>query len=169
MTDIGAVDRLPRVIRLDRSDTHIFDAPAAPGEIAVSGAFAFADATPEGLKGRDLIAFGQTFLGLESFGRATLVQVSAVTAEDVETATRALAEHFVARWGAPDIEAAWPVARDEIAFAAGLCAEHGPGQLLAVEREFGPDGVVERFRAVQRPNPMDHGRVWTLVPDETDD
>lgn len=162
----GAIARLPRVIRLDQSDARIFDPPAAPGEIAVTGAFAFADARADALKGRDLIAFGQGFLGLVSFGRATLVQVARVEASEVEAASLALARHFVERWGAPDVAAAMPVARDEIAFAAGLCADHAPGQLLAVEREFGAEGIVERVRAVARPKAMDHGRVWRLVPDD---
>jgi len=157
-----------RVIRLDQSDANIFDAPAAPGEIAAPGGFAFADAEPESLSGRDLIAFGQTFLGLGSFGRATLVQIARADAAEVEAATHALAHHFVERYGAPDLEAALPVARDEMAYAQSLCADAEPGQLLAIEREFGEDGVVERVRAVKRPDAMDHGRVWTLVPDESE-
>ena len=157
---------LPKVIRLDQSDAHIFEVPASPGEIAVSGAFPFADADPASLKGRELIAFGQTFLGLESFGRATLVQVASVEAAEIDAATQKLAQHFVENWGAPTVEAALPVARDEIAFAESLCAGHQPGQLLAVERDFGEDGITERFRAAQRPQGMDHGRVWTLVPDD---
>lgn len=158
-----------RVIRLDQSDAHIFDTPAAPGEIAVPGAFAFADVEPAGLSGKELIAFGQTFLGLESFGRATLVQVARAEAAEVETSLRALARHFVERYGAPDLEAALPVARDELAYAESLCDGAEPGQLLAVERERGEDGVVERIRAVKRPDAMDHGRVWTLVPDDSED
>lgn len=169
MTGAASMRKLPRVIRLDQSDAHIFEAPAAPGEIAVSGAFAFADADPAALKGRDLIAFAQTFLGLGSFGRATLVQVARVADEDAEAATQALAYHFVEAWGAPDAAAALPVAREEIAFAESLCVEHAPGQLLAVERAFGDEGLVERFRAVARPNGLDHSRVWTLVPDDAED
>lgn len=33
--------KLLRTIRLDASDTFIFDPPAEPGELAVSGAFVF--------------------------------------------------------------------------------------------------------------------------------
>ncbi|MBP5856388.1 hypothetical protein KAJ83_05175 [Marivibrio halodurans] len=84
------ITRLPRVIRLDRSDARIFDPPAAPGEIAVTGAFAFADVRVDALKGRDLIAFGQGFLGLVSFGRATFVQVARVEPGEVEASTLAL-------------------------------------------------------------------------------
>ncbi|MEQ8602453.1 MAG: DUF6505 family protein [Marivibrio sp.] len=157
-----------RVIRLDESDAHIFETPAGPGEIAAPGGFAFADADPAALSGRDLIAFGQTFLGLESFGRATLVQAARADAAEVEAAARALARHFVDRYGAPDLESALPVARDELAYAESLCADAEPGQLLAIEREFGEDGVIERVRAIKRPDAMDHGRVWTLIPDENE-
>jgi hypothetical protein len=168
MSAAATARRLPRAIHLDRSDAHIFKTPAAPGEIAVSGAFAFADADPAALSGRDLIAFAQTFLGLSSFGRATLVQVANATEEEAEAATQALARHFVEAWGAPDLAAALPAAREELAFAESLCAEHPPGRLLAVERSFGADGVIERFRTIAKPSGLDHSRVWTLVPDDAE-
>lgn len=157
--------KLPKVTRLDQSDTHVFATAAAPGEWAVSGAFAFADASPESIKGAELVAFGQSFLGLVSFGRATLVQVSEADDRDIESAIVALARHFVSDWGAPDMGTARPVAEEEVAFAEGLCADLAPGRLLTVEREFGEDGIVEKFRAVDRPKGMDHSKIWTMVPD----
>ena len=55
-----------------------------------------------------------------------------------------IADHFVAAYGAPDREAALPLARQEAEFAAGLC-EHQVNTLLAVQRSFNDDGIVERF------------------------
>ena len=43
---------LMRTIRLDPSDTFVFDPPAEPGEWAVSGAFAFWDRDPATLEGK---------------------------------------------------------------------------------------------------------------------
>jgi len=46
------------------------------------------------------------------------------------------------------MEAAKDVAREEIAFMAGLCAEHDPNTLLAVSRELTEAGVREQFRHI---------------------
>ena len=46
--------KLLRTIRLDPSDTFVFDRAADPGEWAVSGAFMFADANPDTLDGKPL-------------------------------------------------------------------------------------------------------------------
>ena len=65
--------RLPRTIRLDASDTVIFDQAAEPGELAVPGGFAFWDEDPAQMSGKRRQAFRGGFLGLGSFGWATLV------------------------------------------------------------------------------------------------
>jgi hypothetical protein len=44
--------KLPRTIRLDPSDTFVFDRPAEPGEWAVTGSFLFIDTDPTSLTGR---------------------------------------------------------------------------------------------------------------------
>ena len=44
--------KLLRTIRLDPSDTFVFDKAAEPGEWAVPGAFAFLDADPPALQGK---------------------------------------------------------------------------------------------------------------------
>ena len=60
--------KLLRTIRLDPSDTFVFERAAEPGEWAVSGAFMFADADPETLEGKPRAAFRGGFLGVASFG-----------------------------------------------------------------------------------------------------
>ena len=42
--------RLPRTLRLDRSDTLIYDPTADPGEWAVPGAFEFWNERPEAMR-----------------------------------------------------------------------------------------------------------------------
>ena len=57
--------KLLRTIRLDASDSFVFEKPAEPGEWAVSGAFAFADCDPAELRGKARTAFRAGFLGLQ--------------------------------------------------------------------------------------------------------
>ncbi|MFQ5763830.1 MAG: DUF6505 family protein, partial [Rhodospirillales bacterium] len=68
--------RFPRTIRLDESDRRVFERAAEPGEWAIPGTFVFADADPATLSGKARQAFAHGFLGLESFGWSTLVEVA---------------------------------------------------------------------------------------------
>ena len=142
--------RLPRTIRLDASDAESFDAAAEPGEWAVSGAFAFSDREPALLIGKERYAFRGGFLGTGSFGWSSLVSVEEIGEVEYEAVVEALARHLLERYNAPDRAAARAFAEEECKFAQSLC-ERSVGTLLAVEREFGPQGIVERFRTVERP------------------
>jgi hypothetical protein len=64
-----------RTIRLDPSDTFVFESAAEPGEWAVTGAFMFADDDPGTLEGKARAAFRAGFLGVQSLGWSTLVQI----------------------------------------------------------------------------------------------
>ena len=66
--------KLLRTIRLDPSDTFVFEKAAEPGEWAVSGAFVFWDTDATALQGKARSAFRGGFLGVESLGWSTLVQ-----------------------------------------------------------------------------------------------
>ena len=140
--------KLARTIRFDESDLNIFDPAADTDEWAVSGAFAFSDWREEDLTGKARQAFSNGWLGLESFGRSTFVAVAVIEPTEREAAIEALAAHFVERWGAPDLDAARPVAAEEIEFMAELCEEHAPNTLLIVERALTSAGVKESFRAI---------------------
>lgn len=141
--------RLARTLRLDDSDTRIFERPAGPHEWAISGAFAFSNATEADLTGKTRQAFANGWLGLESFGRATFVAVADITEAEYARATEALARHFVERYGAPDIGSALPVAAEEMLFMREMCEDHDPNTLLVVERELVEAGVSERFRSIR--------------------
>ena len=154
--------RFPRTIRLDGSDAQVFERAAAPGEWAVSGAFAFADSTPEALRGKSAQAFARGFLGTKSFGWSTLVAVAEIAPDDFQGVVEGLARHFVECYGAPSRAAARPAAEAEAAFAGGLC-EHKLNTLIAVERSFGPDGILERFRTIEPLKGGRHARIWTVV------
>jgi hypothetical protein len=157
--------RFLRTIRLDASDEQVFERAAAPGELAVPGAFAFAHTPPEALCGKSGQAFAHGFLGTESFGWSTLVAVAEITPAGLEAVIEALARHFVDGYGAPDLEVARAAARAESEFAMSLC-EHPANTLIAVERALGPDGIVERFRTIAPLAGGRHAKIWSIVPDD---
>jgi hypothetical protein len=145
--------KLPRTLRLDASDTLIYEAAAAPGEWAVPGGFAFHEATVEEMAGKRRQAFRGGFLGLASFGWSTLVEVAEATAEQHAEAVEALAAHLLAAHGAPDAGVARAAAEEEIAFAESLC-DHPPGTILALTRSLEGGALRERFRTLhRRPRP----------------
>ena len=70
--------KFPRTIRLDVSDANAFPLAAEPEEWAVTGTFAFADADPAAMTGKEQLAFRNGWLGTDSFGRSTFIQVSVI-------------------------------------------------------------------------------------------
>jgi hypothetical protein len=154
--------KLPRTIRLDPSDTFVFRNAAEPGEWAVTGAFLFADAAPDTLDAKARAAFRSGFLGIGSFGWSTLVTIVEASLDERDAAVEALARQFVTHLGAPDIDAAREAARDEIAFAASLCA-HPVGTLVALARGIEDGELKERFRTLHPRDPAEGPRGVTDV------
>ena len=74
--------KLLRTIRLDPSDTFVFEKAAEPGEWAVSGAFVFWKRDPAALEGKARSAFRGGFLGVASLGWSTLVQIVEASDDD---------------------------------------------------------------------------------------
>ena len=56
--------KLPRTLRLDASDTFVFERAAEPGEWAVTGSFMFLDRDPTALTGKARAAFRSGFVGV---------------------------------------------------------------------------------------------------------
>lgn len=141
--------RLLRTIRLDPSDTVVFDRAAEPGEIAVVGSFMFWDDDPAALSGKARQAFRGGFLGLGSFGFSTLVSVGQATGEERGAALARLAAHIRSHLGAPDDHAARAAAEEELAYAEGLAEGHEAGTVIAIARTIEAEGVRERFRTLR--------------------
>lgn len=160
-------NRFLRAVRLDASDTQVYERVARPGEWAVPGTFAFWDTNPSRLTGKAKQAFANGFLGTESLGWTTLVEVDAISAGELEAVLDRLARYFIEHWGAPDYAAAMEVAREEAAFAASLC-DQPVHTLLAMVREVSEEGIVENFRVVPPPSAIDHSKVRLWGPDESD-
>lgn len=166
-----------RAIRVDDSDDHVYSLAAQPGELAVVGSFvfSFSDDDPATLSGKPRQAFRHGFLGLNSLGWTTLVEIAEIDPQEYEAAVTALAHHLVDAYGAPSLDAAMPVARQEMEYAAGLC-EAAPGTLFAIERESDAEGIHETFKRIQPSGAAQqkadweghHGeqiRIWDMLPD----
>jgi hypothetical protein len=140
--------KLLRTIRLDPSDTFVFDQAAEPGEWAVPGGFAFSAGDPDELENKARVAFRSGFLGVESLGWSTLVQVVDASQADRERMMERLTQQLLERFGAPDTAAAQAAAAEEVAFAASLC-DHPAGTLIALHRTSADGAIRETFRTLR--------------------
>lgn len=160
--------RMLRTIRLDAGDDDLFPRAARNDEAAVPGDFAFNFGTvdPAALADKELRAFHRGFLGLDSFGRASLVVVSECKPSDYVYALEALTRHLIEAYGAPSAAEARKVAEAELTFSKSLC-DQPVNTLLSIAREITPDGIAESF-AVHDSRPLweRDTRVFTAVPDE---
>ncbi|MEM9425602.1 MAG: DUF6505 family protein [Pseudomonadota bacterium] len=137
-----------RVIRLDESDLEVFREAAQPGEWAIPGSFAYSNWTEDELEGKPAQEFKHGWLGLKSFGRASVVAVSSITEAERDALVDILAFHFIESWGAPDVASARPVAEEEIAHMIDMCSGQPENTLIVVERHLGEAGVNDKFRLV---------------------
>ncbi len=140
--------KFPRTIRLDPSDTFVFERAAEPGEWAVSGAFVFWNRDQAALGQKQRVALRSGFLGIDSLGWSTLAIVTEATEADRQAIVERLAGQLLEKFGAPDFEAARLAAEEEVAFAASLC-DHPPQTLLAVQRSVENGEIRERFRTLK--------------------
>jgi Zn-dependent alcohol dehydrogenase len=140
--------KLLRTIRLDPSDTFVFDRAAEPGEWAVSGGFVFTGVDPSMLSGKARAAFRAGLLGIGSFGWSTLAQIVEASEDDRIAAIELLAKQLVAHVGAPGIAEAVAAAEEEIAFASSLCT-HPLDTLIAVHRTHEDGEIREAFRTLR--------------------
>lgn len=159
--------KLLRAIALDPSDTFVFDAAAEPGEWAVSGAFRFCDQDPATLSGKARAAFRSGFLGVQSWGWSTLVQIVPATESDCHALIELLARQLVDRFGAPDPATALTAAEEEVAFVQSLCT-HPISSLIAVHRSVSDGEVRESFRRLQLRQGQGHSKAFSFMEVEDD-
>jgi hypothetical protein len=147
-SDEAGMLKFPRTIRLDPSDTFVFERAAEPGEWAVSGAFVFWNQDPAKLGPKQRVALRSGFLGIDSFGWSTLAIVTEATEAERLAMVERLAAQLLEKFGAPDAGAARDAAEEETAFAASLC-DHPAQTLLAVQRSVEGGEIRERFRTLK--------------------
>jgi Family of unknown function (DUF6505) len=154
--------KLIRTIRLDASDTFVFEKVAEPGEWAVSGAFAFWNHDPGALEGRARTAFRSGFLGVSTLGWSTLVQIVEASEGDRLAVIDSLAKQLVANFGAPTIDDAVAAAEEEVEFAESLCTQP-EDTLVAVYRTFEDGAVRESFRTLRPRNGIKPARAFSFL------
>jgi Family of unknown function (DUF6505) len=154
--------KLLRTIRLDASDTFVFEKAAEPGEWAVSGAFVFWNTDPAALEGKARSAFRGGILGVNSLGWSTLAQIVEASDDDRLAVIDTLAKQLIANFGAPTVEDAVAAAEEEVAFAESLCS---PPQdtLVAVHRAFDDGEVRETFRTLRPRAGQKPARAFSLL------
>lgn len=152
--------KLPRTIRLDPSDTFVFEHPAESGEWAVTGSFLFWDSDIAGLAGKARAAFRSGFLGVTSFGFSTLVVVSEASERERNEAINSLAKQIHEKFGAPDLDSARAAAAEEIAFAGSLCRDE-INTIIAMHRTLEDGNIKEQFRTL-RPRERAHAGADSL-------
>jgi hypothetical protein len=160
--------KLLRTIRLDPSDTFVFERAAEPGEWAVSGAFSFWNADAEKLDGKPRTAFRSGFLGVESLGWSTLAQIVDAADSDREALVEKLAAQLVRHFGAPDLPAARKAATEEVSFAQSLCV-HAENTLIAVKRTCEKGEIREAFRSLRPREDARLSKVFSFVEVEGED
>jgi len=160
--------RLLRTIRLDPSDTHVFERAAEPGEWAVPGSFVFMNRDPSTLAGKMRSAFRTGFLGIDTLGWSTLVQVVNATHADRAQAIELLAYRLMEKYGAPDLAAAAAAAEEEIDFAASLC-DQGESTLIAMQRISEDGKIRESFRTLKPREGEAPARAFSFMEVEGED
>ena len=160
--------KLLRTIRLDVSDTFVFEKAAEPGEWAVSGAFVFWDRDLSALEGKARSAFRGGFLGVASLGWSTLVQIVEASDEDRSGMVDTLARQLVHNFGAPTLAQARAAAEEEVAFAESLCNQP-QDTLVAVHRSYDDGDVRETFRTLRPRAGQKPARAFSFLEVEGED
>ena len=118
------------------------------------------------LTGKARAAFRSGFLGIDSLGWSTLVQVVEASEEDRAAAVELLARRLVERFGAPDLATAKAAAEEEIAFAASL-SDHAEGMVIALARRHESGDIREAFRTLAPGVAAKPHRVLAFVEETT--
>jgi len=160
--------KLLRTIRLDPSDTFVFEKAAEPGEWAVPGSFVFWNQDPSSFEGKQRTAFRAGLLGIASLGWSTLAQIVDADKDDHAEAVEMLAQRLVENFGAPEITLARLAASEEIAYASTLC-DHPLDTLIAVHRAQEGEAIRETFRTLRPRNGPKPLRAFSFLEAESDE
>ena len=160
--------KLLRTIRLDASDTFVFEPAAEPGEWAVSGAFVFWNRDEASFQGKTRSAFRSGFLGVSTLGWSTLVQIVEANEEDRRVVVESLASQLMTHFGAPTIDDATAAAEEEVTFTESLCTQP-VDTLIAVHRSFEEGAVRESFRTLRPRNGPKPARAFSFMEVDGED
>jgi hypothetical protein len=158
--------KFAKTIRFDKSDLNVFENASEEAEWAISGAFEFSNDLNENLTGKRKQSFANGFLGLDTFGRSTLVSIVSIDESKKSLILDKLANYFIEKYGAPNLNEAKKVAKEEINFMIDICENHEIGSLMAVSRTLEDDGIHEKFRHIPKGDACSNQKIWTTVSEE---
>lgn len=153
--------RLLRIVADDGSSG--FESRARPGEWAVPGICAFAADDPALLPPARAAAFACGFLGLGSLGWSREVEVVDIDARSFDGLTLRLAAWLRESVGAPDLDAALALAREELDYARQLATDAPPGARLRVTRRLEAGDIREAYRLLDPGSSPVAGSLFDLI------
>ena len=156
--------KLAKTIQLDVSDTHVFERPAEVGEWAV-GTFAFVDSDPTNWTSKQQLIFRTAWLGIDSFGHSTFVQVVEMSNSEYEQVIQTLSVYLADVYNAPNQEAAQQAAQQEIDNMVTMC-DHPRGTLLSIERSIAEQNITEKTSVLAPSGSSSHAKIWDIVEDD---
>ena len=157
--------KLAKTLRLDVSDTHVFNRAAEVGEWAITGTFAYIDSDPSSWSRKKQLAFRTAWLGIGSFGNSTFVQATEISTQEFDQTLQTLAAYLAEEYNAPSQEAATKAARQELDDMINLCG-HPAGTLLAIERTITEQNITEKTRVLIPSDEPINAKTWTVVEDK---
>ena len=152
---------LAKTIILDVSDENVFPQSSSFGEWAIAGTFLFTEFDPNISNVKERIAFREGWLGTETFGFASLVQVTSLTSEQKNIIVSQLSIVIFNKFNAPDMSSAVEAATCEINDMIALC-EHPVGTILKIKREINDNKINEQISTIQAPNNISSPLTWTI-------
>ena len=155
--------KFAKTIRFDKSDLNVFENASEEAEWAISGAFEFSNDLNENLTGKRKQSFANGFLGLDTFGRSTLVSIVSIDESKKSLILDKLANYFIEKYGAPNLHEAKKVAKEEINFMIDICENHEIGSLMAVSRTLEDDGIHEKSRRLPKGDACSIHTIWETV------
>ena len=91
--------KFAKTIRFDKSDLNVFENASEDAEWAISGAFEFSNDLNENLTGKRKQSFANGFLGLDTFGRSTLVSIVSIDESNKLRSSTGLAASWLSPLG----------------------------------------------------------------------
>ena len=151
--------KLAKTIQLDVSDNNVFPCPAKTNEWAITGTFSFVDTDPNEWSKKYTFAFQSSWMGLNSYGSSTFVQVTNLSINEYNSLIKSLAEHLIEKYHAPSLKDAMQASKNEIDDMIALC-DHPTGTLLSIERSLVENGIKERTRVINPSGGNYDKKVW---------
>lgn len=130
-----------KAVRLDNSDTEVFETACDADEWVTTGGFAVCDLA-EGLHRVPKCRCASSFLSLTRDARVTIAEVVQVSEADLAIFRDQMRQHLVFHWKAPDADAQ-ETADAEIAYTMDLASSFPDEVWITVKRSVNAEGLID--------------------------